>query len=216
MPEPFVVAFVPGVTPAKWARVWAERMPTIPLQLRPVSDRDAIAAVLDGSAAVALLRLPVVGEGLNVIPLYSETAVVVVPKEHPIAGSDAVILDDLDGENLLHGQDSATVELVAAGVGIAVMPQSLARLHSRKDVVARAVTDAPVTRVGLVWLADRTTPLVEEFAGIVRGRTAMSSRGITEDARARPRAARKAARPDPKQRRVPDRKHPRQKPRRGH
>ena len=166
-------------------------MPAVPLQLRPASDEDAIAAVRDGSVAVALLRLPVVGEGLGVIPLYSEVAVVVVPKDHPIADSEAVVLADLTGENLLNGQDAATVELVAAGAGLAVMPQSLARLHDRKDVVAREVTDAPVTRVGLVWPGDRTTPLVEEFTGIVRGRTAKSSRGMAEAVRKPPRPVRK-------------------------
>ena len=186
-----MVAFVPGVTPAKWARVWAERMPGVPLQLRPASESEAVDSVRNGSAAVALLRLPVVGEGLSVIPLYNETAVVVVPKDHPIADAETVVLADLTEENLLNGQDAATVELVAAGAGLAVMPQSLARLHSRKDVVANPVIDAPVTRIGLVWPADRTTALVEEFTGIVRGRTAKSSRGMAEAVRNPPRPARK-------------------------
>ena len=41
MPETFVVAFVIGVTPNKWARVWNERMPHLPLELRPSSMHDA-------------------------------------------------------------------------------------------------------------------------------------------------------------------------------
>jgi hypothetical protein len=41
----------------------------------------------------------------------------------------------------------------------------------------RPVTDAPVTEIALAWLTDRTTPDVDEFIGIVRGRTAASSRG---------------------------------------
>ena len=31
------VAFVPGVTPDKWARIWAERMPRVRLDLSPVA-----------------------------------------------------------------------------------------------------------------------------------------------------------------------------------
>ena len=27
MPDPLVVAFVPGVTPGKWERIWRERRP---------------------------------------------------------------------------------------------------------------------------------------------------------------------------------------------
>ena len=45
MTQPFVVAFVPGVTPGKWARVWAERMPRHPLTLTPLSQAEAVGAL---------------------------------------------------------------------------------------------------------------------------------------------------------------------------
>ncbi|WP_125774629.1 LysR family substrate-binding domain-containing protein [Antribacter gilvus] len=67
--------------------------------------------------------------------------------------------------------------VVAANVGIAILPQSVARLHHRKDVVFRRLEGGPVAPVGLVWPKDRTTDLVEEMIGIVRGRTVNSSRG---------------------------------------
>ncbi|MFJ3405784.1 LysR family substrate-binding domain-containing protein [Promicromonospora sp. NPDC090134] len=69
------------------------------------------------------------------------------------------------------------VATVAANVGVAVLPMSLARLHRRKDVTYRLLSDGPTARVGLVWPVDRTTDLVEELIGIVRGRTVNSSRG---------------------------------------
>ena len=52
----------------------------------------------------------------------------------------------------------------------------LARLHHRKDVAHRRLEGAPESTVALAWVADRTTPLVDAFVGIVRGRTANSSR----------------------------------------
>ncbi len=69
------------------------------------------------------------------------------------------------------------VVLVAANVGVAVVPQSLARLHHRKDVTYRRLDGAPSAPVALAWVADRDDDLVEEMVGIVRGRTANSSRG---------------------------------------
>ena len=177
MSDALVLAFVPGVTPAKWVAVWKERMPRTPIELRPVPQDEALHALRNGAAAVAIVRLPVAAEGLSVIPLYNEVAVVVAAKDHPIAAFESLTLADLADETVIDGQDAATVELVAATDGIAIMPHSLARLHSRKDVVARPVADAPETRVALVWLEARTTPWVEEFIGIVRGRTANSSRG---------------------------------------
>lgn len=70
------------------------------------------------------------------------------------------------------------VELVAAGVGVLVVPRSLARLHHRKDVTARVLEGAPPGPVVLAWLRANEDPLVEDLVGIVRGRTVNSSRGV--------------------------------------
>ena len=68
------------------------------------------------------------------------------------------------------------IAIVAAGVGVVIVPMSLARLHHRKDADHRPLRDGPVSTVALAWPAERTTPAVEAFVGIVRGRTANSSR----------------------------------------
>lgn len=79
------------------------------------------------------------------------------------------------------GTTEEAVAWAAAGSGVVVVPMSLARLHHRKDVVTRVVEGVPDAPVGLVWrrdgLADDVAELVEEMVGIVRGRTANSSRG---------------------------------------
>jgi hypothetical protein len=69
------------------------------------------------------------------------------------------------------------VELVAAGIGLLVVPQFLARLHHRRDLTYRPVVDAPESGVAHSWPEDATTDLVEDFIGIVRGRTVNSTRG---------------------------------------
>ena len=69
------------------------------------------------------------------------------------------------------------IATVAAGVGAVIVPMSLARLHQRRDAASVPLRDGPLSQVALAWRTDRTTPLVEAFVGIVRGRTANSSRG---------------------------------------
>ena len=94
---------------------------------------------------------------------------------HPAPG---VVPVDPDGNPLDPVPTTAdAVATVAANVGVAVLPMSLARLHRRKDVSYRPLVDGPTAPVGLVWPTDRTTDLVEELIGIVRGRTVNSSRG---------------------------------------
>ena len=178
MPEPFVVTFVPGVTPGKWGRIWADRLRREPLSLVPASSDDALARVLDGSAHMGLLRDVPASDALHVIPLYREQAVVVAARDSLVAAFDALTIAELaeSGETVLPGQDAAAIELVAAGTGVAVMPQSVARLHSRRDVVARPLSDAPTTGIGLAWLVSAQHPRIDTFVGIVRGRTENSSR----------------------------------------
>ncbi|WP_423463158.1 LysR family substrate-binding domain-containing protein [Promicromonospora sp. MS192] len=94
---------------------------------------------------------------------------------HPVPG---VVPADPEGNPLDRVPTTAeVVATVAANVGVAVLPMSLARLHRRKDVTYRVLSDGPAAPVGLVWPAERTTELVEELIGIVRGRTVNSSRG---------------------------------------
>ncbi len=178
--EPLAVAFVPGVTPGKWERIWRERRPGI-LTLLPLPQSAALAALRDGSAHMALLRDIAADDDWHAIPLYREQPVVVAPRGSLVAALDAVDLADLNGENvlpvdLLDGAGADAVELVAANVGVAILPQSVARLHARKDVVARPVRDAPDTGVSLVWPTSGAHPLCDVFVGVVRGRTANSSR----------------------------------------
>ncbi|GAA3015538.1 hypothetical protein Sfulv_05400 [Streptomyces fulvorobeus] len=186
------------MTPTKWVRIWNERLPDVPLTLVAVAPAEAPDALRGGAADAGFVRLPIDRTSLSAIPLYTETTVVVVPKEHLVAAVDEVTAADLADEIVLHPLDDTlgwedglpgrpalerpattedAIELVAAGVGVLVVPQSLARLHHRKDLTYRPLLDAPESRVALSWPEEETTDLVEEFIGIVRGRTVNSTRG---------------------------------------
>ena len=198
----FRVGFVPGVTPDKWSRAWADRMPRRPLTLVPLDeDADGVALLRFGGLAMCLVRLPVDTDGLHLVPLYDERPVVVVSREHPVAAYDEIDVVDLADEHLLQDPDTVpawrdvatevtegsrhpvppmttrqAVESVAADAGVVVVPMSVARLHHRKDVVAVPVTGVPTTKVGLAWLRETDDDRVETFVGVVRGRTANTSR----------------------------------------
>ncbi|MBM7505757.1 LysR family substrate-binding domain-containing protein [Agromyces aurantiacus] len=192
--------YVAGVSPAKWLRAWAERRPDLPIEAERVDEPHQLDALVTGEADVAFVRLPIEDEGLHAIPLWEEVAVAVLPKDHPLAAAEAIELADLAGEPPAPGQDdpAMTVELVAAGTGWAVLPHSLARLHHRRDVVAVPVTDAAPTRIALVWRVERDDDDIQEFVGVVRGRTARSSRGAQPPEPAPPTPKRAPRRPEPR------------------
>ncbi|MCL3862877.1 LysR substrate-binding domain-containing protein [Actinotalea sp. K2] len=197
------IGIAPGVTVTKWTRVWAERRPDVPVEIVRTDPGTQGAGLHDGTLDVSFVRLPVDREGLSLIPLYSEVPVVVVPQDHPATVLDHVDVRDLVDEHLLQDTDALpqwreaaaalrtepvrplpamrstadAVALVAAGVGVLVVPQSVARLHARKDVTYREVSGIDPTHIAFAWPAERSTDLVEELIGILRGRTARSSRG---------------------------------------
>ncbi|MFI5569618.1 LysR family transcriptional regulator substrate-binding protein [Streptomyces sp. NPDC051740] len=193
----FRLVYVPGVMPDKWVRVWNERLPDVPLTLTQVPVQAAQGLLLGGDADAGLLRLPVDRTVLSAIPLYTEQTVVVVPKDHLVTAADAVSPEDLADDIVLHPLDDVltweslpgrpalerpattadAIELVAAGIGVLVVPLSLARLHHRKDLTHRPLEGAPESSVALSWPEAATTDRVEDFIGIVRGRTVNSTRG---------------------------------------
>ena len=194
------LGYVPGGTPAKWSRIWAERHPEVPLRLRALSAAEAADEVRSGAVDVALLRLPTDTSALAVIPLYEETTVAVLSVDHLLSAADELTPADLEGEPTLLPLDDvvawadapgtpidhrpenteAATELVAAGVGVLIVPQSLARLHHRRDLTYRPIAGAPACAVALAFPQASPSPLVVEFTGIVRGRRPGSSRGQTQ------------------------------------
>ncbi|ALO12921.1 Transcriptional regulator, LysR family [Streptomyces venezuelae] len=204
------------MTPAKWVRIWNERLPDVPLTLLAVTPAEAFGALRDGAADAGLVRLPVDRDDLSAIPLYTETTVVVVPKDHLFAEVEEIWASDLAEELVLHPLDDTlgweqppgrpanerpettadAIDLVAAGVGVLAVPQSLARLHHRKDLTYRTLNDVPQSRVALSWPAAEEAPdLVEEFIGIVRGRTVNSTRGRRAEAQKGQKQPRKDQKP---------------------
>jgi DNA-binding transcriptional LysR family regulator len=194
---PFRLGAVPGATPGKWIDAWHERMPGVELELVPLEAADQRRALVDDEVDAALVRLPLHGDQFHVIALYDEVPVVVMGAESHLTAADELSFADLAGEILIVPADDVlairipgtvtpafappadtaeAIATVAAGVGIVVVPMSLARLHRRKDVEYRPLQDGPTSRVALAWVAERTTASVETFIGIVRGRTENSSR----------------------------------------
>jgi DNA-binding transcriptional LysR family regulator len=196
--EQLRVAFVPGVTPDKWKKVWWEKNPRIRFELVPIEEDLQRSVLDDGIADMVIARLPVDLDSpapLHCVRLYDEVPVVVAAKEHFVAAvdeQDVVATADLADEQLIRPHPSGwtpsadqlafpemdvkdAIEVAASGTGIVIVPMSIARLHHRKDVVVRAV-DLEPSSVALLWLRDEDSPVHQDFVGVARGRRASSSR----------------------------------------
>ena len=185
------IGFVDGVSPDRWARAWRDRS-RVPLELVSVSPEEQQTALAE--LDMCLVRLPVEAADLHVVALYQETPVVMLAQDHYLTLADRVGLADLAEEQLVLGHpytwsprvDQLTwpqmtvkdaIEVVASGQGIVLLPKSIGRLHHRRDVVIREVVDLEPTTVALAWRRNRDDETTQTFVGVVRGRSANSSRG---------------------------------------
>ena len=188
------LGFVTGATPDRWAARWRERYPAEPLELVPVTEAEQETLLRQGDLDAALVREPVHRAGLHLVHLYDEQPVVVVPADHVITAFERVDPADLaDEQHVLPAPAALTlrepqldfpamtqreaVEVVASGAGVAVLPMSVARLLHRRDVTYRPVDGLEPTGVGLAWLVERDDEQLQRLVGVVKGRTARSSRG---------------------------------------
>ena len=173
------VTYVEGVNPSRWFDVWDARHPGNPIEHSRVDQPVQLAALLAGDADMAIVRGAEVSEALHRIVLFDERTVAVAEREHLIEAFDELTMGDLAGETLL---DTSVLSFSDAaitaktGAGIALMPMSVARLYAGRGSTVRVVVDAPTHPVALVWMRDRDDDDTQDFAGIVRGRKATSSR----------------------------------------
>lgn len=189
----FTVGYVPGVMPGKWLGRWRER------RLRPVLRDELLTAAgwreaLDSASVTACFvrlgwssvdpTLEQLRTTHHAVHLYDERQVVVLSTDDVLSVLDTLTTAQLHEESTPQAHadidDAAmAVELAAAGVGPVVLPMSVARLHARKDVTSRELTDAPAVPVFLVWprgLDEDVEGAVQRFVGIVRGRKESSGR----------------------------------------
>lgn len=171
---------MPGVTLTKWRTRWHDRFPRVDLDVIEIPQADQRRTLDADQIDMCFVRLPLETDGLHLIPLYEEVQVAWSSKDHPIEAVDTLTLDDLAGEVILTDVTAENLQSAAFADAVLVVPLGVARQESRRDLVHRPITDAESTRIGLAWHIEDPNPWIEEFIGIVRGRTPNSSRSAQE------------------------------------
>jgi DNA-binding transcriptional LysR family regulator len=160
--------------------------PEISIAISGFGEQDGM--VRDGRADVAIMGGPFDDHGLESELLVVEPRVAALPADHPLAGRETLVAEDLadlpaprwsgsndaqsnfwssNPDNPVDGpvvQDSSQLmEVVAFGQAVALVPTSLARRNGRPDVVYRPVTDVAQYETVVVWQAGNRSPWVARF-----------------------------------------------------
>jgi DNA-binding transcriptional LysR family regulator len=174
------------------------RYPDVELKLHELKTSELIAALRDRQVQVGLVRLPVYDELLAVEPILREELVVALPERHALASRARISLRDLAQEaflmpprelapsfheqvlNLCHqagfapklgaeaSQLQTIINLVAAGMGVTLVAESVRNLAGRGVVFKRLPEPAPMVEVGVAWRRDACSEVLSAFLNVVR------------------------------------------------
>lgn len=154
----------------------------------------------DGDLDAVILALPLEDDSVTAAPLYREPFYFAASRDHPKASRKTLSLDDLDDEQVLLLEDGHCLrdqalevcnshnaventnfratsietlrQMVAAGVGITLMPELAIPSRPGNVRYIPFSARAPHRDIGLCWRASSTrTALLEELAAVLRNVT---------------------------------------------
>ncbi len=193
----FVASATYGLLPTLFRR-FRERNPEVALALNEMSTADQVAALRSGRIQLGFARRPVGDEALAAVPLLDEPLRVALPRAHRLASRRSVPLRDLAAEpfvlfpraprpgwmDFVAGvcrqagfqpevtqetlELSTTVALVAAGIGVTLVPASAEALQLAGVVYRPLAPPAPRTRLLALYRPDDQAPAVARFLEVAR------------------------------------------------
>jgi DNA-binding transcriptional LysR family regulator len=177
-------------------RAYRARFPSIELALRELPPQEQIDALKEGRIDVGFVRGPLDDAALASECVRREPLVVALPLDHPLASRKRIALEVLAREpfvlfprqrspaffDQLMGLCRAAgfsphivqeapqldvLSLVAAGFGVAIVPQSTRNVR-RLGLALRPIVGSPMTDLLIAWRADDTSPALAELLSFVR------------------------------------------------
>lgn len=194
----FVGSAMHGTLPGM-LRAYRRAFPRVQLVLTELPTAAQLEALLAGRIDVGVVRPPVREPALALETIHTEPFVVALPEDHPLASHEEVALAELVEEPFvllarreapgLHeslGQAMAdaggvphvvqearemqtVVGLVAAGLGVSLVPASVGADEHRGVAYRPVAGSAPTVALALAWRPDDKSPVLAAFLDTARG-----------------------------------------------
>ncbi|MCI0718780.1 MAG: LysR substrate-binding domain-containing protein, partial [Acidobacteria bacterium] len=193
----FVMSATCSVLP-EVLQVFRKRYPGVELVLEESTTGGGLAALKDEKMQLCFLRLPVRDAALSFETVLKEALVLAIPKGHHLSKKAKVPLRSLADERFIlfprsHGagfhdqivslchqsgfspkvvqeatQMQTILSLVAAGIGVALIPASVQSLRNEGVHYKPIRERTPVTGIALAWLRDSNSPVMDHFIEVAK------------------------------------------------
>ncbi len=171
-----------------------EQFPDIGQRLEELGTTEQLRQLEDGRLDVGFVRPARPRPGLSIETVLREPVVVALPHGHPLAARQPLSLADLAGEPLVLltragspglrdalgdaadeeqivqevAEMQTVIGLVAAGVGLSLVPESV-RALVRRGVTYRTLTGpAPAVELAVAWRSSDESPVLAAFIELIR------------------------------------------------
>ena len=181
------------------SRLLRAELPALELDLRgELLTPTQVAGLLDGTLDIGFLRPPVHDRGVEIHPLRREPLVVVLPETHALAGDAEITLSELAEEpfitypshqrSVVHdavldacqaagftpratevAETSTLVSFVAAGLGVALVPESVQHLRITGAAYRPLAGATATVDLAVATRAGDTSPAVRQVLEVTRG-----------------------------------------------
>jgi len=174
-----------------------ERYGDVVLRLHELDTTEQLRQLENGRIDIGFVRPRQPRQGISTLTVLAEPVVVALPDMHPLSAAPRVHVADLVGEPLillsragapglrtalagvtdqLGGEEvivqevtemQTVIGLVAAGVGISIVPESVRALVRRGVTYRRLVEDVPQVELAVAWRTDDESPIQRAFLALV-------------------------------------------------
>lgn len=173
------------------------------IRLLDLSANEVAEAVSKGEADFGISSLPSLEPNIDFEPLVADRIALAMPLSHPLAGREVIRWADLEGEDLIVpargmgnrllideafasqrvalgwtyevNRTTSALEMVAHGIGLALVPQSAAETAQSFGVQMRAMADTVISRpIGLITRSgqrqtDAASALMQALRSVASG-----------------------------------------------
>jgi DNA-binding transcriptional LysR family regulator len=180
----------------RFLRAFREHSPTVEVLLRELSPAEQIEALKQGRVDVGFVRGPIDDPSLVAERVRRERLLIAMPSEHPLGVRARIPLSLLAKEPFVsfpraraaaffdtlmamcrkagfaprivqEAPQLDILSLVAAGFGVAILPESVREVH-RPDIILRPIVGAPSIDLLAAWRADNSSPVLRMFLETMR------------------------------------------------